>query len=247
MTVGLICAVPEELEHLRAMLTNDAWTDIGGAEFGCGHLDGVSVVLAGAGMGKVNAAVVTTLLVHHFGCSSVMFSGVAGGLDPALAIGDIVIADRVIQIDAGMIESGRLAVYQAGHVEFINPTDSLGYQVNSDLLARVRAALSDLDAPGSPRLAYGLVLTGDQYLHCEDTRARLHDRYGALAFEMEGGAVAQVCTRFSVPWLVIRALSDLAGSDAIRDFAAFAEQVAASSAAVVRRVLASLDGPVDTG
>src|SRR3546814_15106997 len=69
--------------------------------------------------------------------------------------------------------------------------------------------------PGAARLVYGLILTGDQYLHCEVTRERLYREHGGRAIEMEGGAVAQVCERFSVSWLIVRALSDLAGSAAL--------------------------------
>ncbi len=240
MPIGVICAIPQELTHLLDQLDTERRVQIAGTEFACGLIDDVPVVLVGAGMGKVNAALVTSLLVDRFGCSAVLFSGVAGGLDPGLAIGDIVIADRVVQIDAGTIAGERLSVYQAGHVESINPTAELGYSVDPVLMERVRMTFSGFALPGAARLVYGLVLTGDQYLHCEVTRERLYREHGGRAIEMEGGAVAQVCERFSVPWLIVRALSDLAGSDALQDFAAFAEQVAGSSAAVVRRLLPQL-------
>jgi adenosylhomocysteine nucleosidase len=88
-----------------------------------------------------------------------------------------------------------------------------------------------------PRIAYGTVLSGDQFLHCEATRDRLHREFGGRAVEMEGGAVAQACDAFGVPWLVIRALSDLAGHDSRFDFIAFVEEVAAASAGILRRLL----------
>ena len=100
-------------------------------------LDGHDVVLAGSGMGKVNAAIVTTLLADRFGCRTIVFSGVAGGLDPALSIGDVVVAERSVQHDAGGLEDGRIRTYQPGHAPIINPTERLGYPVDPDLLARV--------------------------------------------------------------------------------------------------------------
>jgi len=235
VTIGLICAIESELAALSAALIAETHTDIAHTRFVEGTLDGHRVVLVGAGMGKVNTAVVATLLIERFGARAVVFTGVAGGLRPDLNVGDVVIADRVIQCDAGRIEDGRLRVYQPGHVEFFNPTDRLGYDTDPQLLARVREALSGvrLDA----RVVYDTVLTGDQYLHCEDTRNRLHAEFTGAAIEMEGGALAQVCESFGVRWLVIRALSDLAGRDSIRDFAAFGAAVARTSAAILRSVL----------
>lgn len=92
MTIGLICALPEELAHLRASLVIADTAYVADLRFDEGTLDGHPVVLVGAGMGKVNAAIVTTLLVDRFGCRVIVFSGVAGALDPAMDIGDVVIA-----------------------------------------------------------------------------------------------------------------------------------------------------------
>lgn len=249
-TIGLLCAIPEELAHLRVLLDTTDSTVLAGVRFDEGTLDGHRVTLAGAGMGKVNAAVITTLMIERFDCRVIVLSGVAGGLDPALRIGDVVIADRVVQHDVGRIEDDVLLRYQAGHVSFINPTDALGYSPDVDLLARIRGSLRDVALPalpeeagGSgqpPRIVYGTILTGDQFVHCDTTRERLHRELSGRAVEMEGGAVAQVCETFGVPWLVIRALSDLAGRDSSLDFGAFAEAVAASSAAIVRRIVSVL-------
>ena len=180
----------------------------------------------------------------------VVFSGVAGGLDPALHIGDVVVADRIVQHDVGRIENDALLRYQAGHVSFINPTDALGYSMDADLLTRVRDNLADIELPPlsnsaggrdrPPRVVFGTILTGDQYVHCEITRQRLHRELDGRAVEMEGGAVAQVCESVGIPWIVIRALSDLAGRDSALDFSAFVAEVAAISAHLVRRIVGVL-------
>jgi adenosylhomocysteine nucleosidase len=218
--------------------------------FDAGSLDGSDVVLVETGVGKVNAALVTTVLAQSFGCRTIVLSGVAGGLDPDLSVGDVVVADRLIQHDAGLLEKERLQTYQAGHVPFINPTDRLGYQVDASMLNAVKGALLSLSLNSlSPRaggwgrraeIVYGTVLSGDQYLHSEPTRARLHREFGALAIEMEGGAVAQVCEAFGIDWLVIRALSDLAGRESQFEFCQFSSEVAASSARVLRTLLSVL-------
>ncbi|AKN17924.1 5'-methylthioadenosine/adenosylhomocysteine nucleosidase [Mycobacterium haemophilum] len=247
MTTGLICAIPQELAHLRRALCRVQSQRVAQVSFDIGELDGHRVVVAGGGIGKVNTALAATLLADRFGCHAIVFTGVAGGLDPKLRIGDVVIADRVIQHDAGLIESQRLGVYQAGHVPFINPTERLGYSVDLDLMGRVRHRLKDFAMPllsrvagghSQPsRMAYGTILSGDQYLQCEVTRDSLQRELGGLAIEMEGGALAQVGESFGIPWLNIRCLSDLAGCDSRFDFAAFVDHVAVGSAAILRHLL----------
>ncbi|OPX06828.1 5'-methylthioadenosine/adenosylhomocysteine nucleosidase [Mycobacterium sp. AT1] len=247
MTVGLICAIPQELNHLRALLERERTERIGGVDFVLGALDGHEVVMAGSGMGKVNAALVSAVLAERFSCRLIVFSGVAGGLDPGLAIGDIVIADRVIQHDAGWIDGPSTVTYQAGHVPFINPTEQLGYDIDERLLRRVADRLRGVHLPAlseaaggggrAQRIAYGTVLTGDQYVHSELVRQRLHQDFAALAVEMEGGAVAQVAEAFGLPWLIIRGLSDLAGSDSRFDFASFVDEVAGTSVMILRQLL----------
>jgi adenosylhomocysteine nucleosidase len=235
MPIGVICAIPQELTHLRAILTDSQSEEAAHTVFVVGTIDAHDVVRAGSGMGKVNAALVTTMLADRFGCHTVVFSGVAGGLDPRLAIGDIVVADFVIQHDAGVLEDVRVRIYQPGYVPVINPTDRLGYPTEPGLLGRVKQQLAGISVPG--QIVYGTVLSGDQYLNCEATRERLRNELGGQAVEMEGGAVAQVCEAFGIPWLVIRTLSDLAGGTALFDFTAFVDQAAASSATILRRLL----------
>jgi adenosylhomocysteine nucleosidase len=247
MTVGVICAIPQELDHLRDALERAEAVEAAHARFDLGRLDGHEVALVGAGIGKVNTALVATLLADRFRCRLIVFSGVAGGLDPGLRIGDVVIADRTLQHDAGVIEHGRLAAYQAGHVPFFNPTDRFGYPVDPALVQRLRTRLEGFVLPPlsraaggegrPPRLVFGTILSGDQYIHCEATRERLFKELGGAAVEMEGGALGQVAEAFAIPYLDIRALSDLAGKDSRFDFAAFVHEVAGSSAAILRHLL----------
>jgi adenosylhomocysteine nucleosidase len=245
--IGVICAIPQELAVLRAALDHDRRDEIGGFGFDRGRLDGRPVILAEAGIGKVNTATVATILALRFEAGMLVFKGVAGGLDPSLAIGDVVVADRALQHDCGVIEGGRLQPYQAGHIPFFNPTEQFGYAVEPALLARVRkrlegATLSPLSAQAggagrAPQVAYGTVLSGDQFSNCEATRERLHREFGGRAVAMEGAAMAQVAERLGLPWLEIRALSDLAGHESRFDFAAFVDEVANNAAVILRRIL----------
>jgi adenosylhomocysteine nucleosidase len=247
MTIGILCAIPQELAHLEHEMQFVEHETIAGLTFASGQLDGHEVILVGAGIGKTNTAIAATLLADRFQVRLIMFSGVAGGLDPALAIGDVVISDSTLQHDAGVIENERIETYQAGHVPFFNPTDRLGYDVDPALVQRIKAALEDFELPPlssqaggegkPPTIAFGRILSGDQYIHCEATRERLHAKLGGLAVEMEGGTLGQVAEKFAIPFLDIRALSDLAGRDSRFDFAAFVDEVAASSAAILRKIL----------
>ncbi|MGA0564095.1 5'-methylthioadenosine/adenosylhomocysteine nucleosidase [Ancylobacter sp. VNQ12] len=243
--IGVLCAIPQELAYLADNLADATTSEVAGMRFHAGHLDREPVVLAQAGMGKVNAAIAATLLIERFGCRVVLFSGIAGGLDPELSIGDVVIADHVVQHDAGYTLKDGFTVYQAGYLPFFSPNDALGHAAEEALLGRVRAALADLvlsplsagDPARPPRLHFGRVLTGDQFVGSEVLRERLFRELGGAAVEMEGAAMAQVCAAFDVPWLVIRALSDLAGHESHFDFAQFVDEVALSSAMIVRRLL----------
>jgi len=247
MTIGIICAIPQELGHLADAMRDVEETRRGGVDFASGTLDGHGVVLAGAGVGKVNAGLTATLLADHFGCRCLVFSGVAGGLDPALHVGDVVIGERSLQHDAGVLQGQRIHTYQAGHIPFFNPTDQLGFTSPPDLLARVRERLDGFALPPlsaaaggegrPPAIVFGTILTGDQFLNCEATRERLFRELGGLAIEMEGGAIGQVAEAFAIPHLVIRALSDLAGAESHFDFGRFVVEVAAGSAMIVRRLL----------
>ncbi|MGH6912857.1 MAG: 5'-methylthioadenosine/S-adenosylhomocysteine nucleosidase, partial [Geminicoccales bacterium] len=211
--IGVICAIPQELMELRAALERDVRHEIGGFGFDQGRLDGRRVILAEAGIGKVNTATVATILALRFEAGALIFKGVAGGLDPDLAIGDVVVAERAVQHDCGVIESERLQPYQAGHVPFFNPTRQLGYDVEPALLERVRTRLAGITltplsaaAGGSgrmPKLAYGTILAGDQFINCEATRVRLHREFEGRAVAMEGAALAQVAERLGLPWLEI--------------------------------------------
>lgn len=212
-----------------------------------GRLDGADVILAEAGIGKVNTAVATALLVERYRARFVVFTGVAGGLDPRLSIGDVVVAERTVQHDTGILEYDRIRHYQPGHIPFFNPTDRFGYPIPADLRERLKARLEGLALPplsaeagGSgrgPRVVFGTVLTGDTFLNSELQRDLLRDQLGGVAVEMEGAALAQAAETLGAGHLVIRSLTDLAGADSIRDFGRFLDEVAANSARVVRHLL----------
>ncbi|MGP1396517.1 MAG: 5'-methylthioadenosine/adenosylhomocysteine nucleosidase [Inquilinaceae bacterium] len=249
--IGLITAIPEELARFGEHFREHDRREVAGLVFRTGAIDGRAVVAVEAGIGKVNAALVATLLAREFGCRALTFSGVAGGLDPDLGVGDVVVATRLVCHDYGALVDGRIVVYQPGVPPLPGVDTAHGYDMPAPLEARLRGALDGLALPslgaraagGMPRrpvLRFGTILTGDSFLNCAATRHRLHDDFGGLAVEMEGAAVAQVAGRFGIPWVVVRALSDLAGADSHVDFPAFLSETAGLAAAVMRRVVAAV-------
>ena len=206
-----------------------------------GMVDDVSVVLSRVGIGKVNAAAWAALVASTFEPRTLVFTGVAGGINPQLEVGDIVIAESLVQHDAGVSEANGLIRYQAGHVPFFNPTETFGYEPSARLVEKVRERLHSF-RPGvvlgrSPQIVFGTVLTGDQFINDTTVRDQLFRDLGGHAVEMEGAAVAQVASSAGIDCLVVRSLSDLAGESSDMDFATFVEEASENSAALVRHLL----------
>lgn len=237
--IGLLTALPQEHHAVEALMRNRVLAD----GFTFGDIDGRAVCLGMTGIGKVNAAVSATRMCERTSPSILVFTGVAGGLDPSLDIGDVVIGETLIQHDAGVLGDEGIATYQAGHIPFFNPTDELGFRTPDRLRDSARRVLSD--APEdliAGRIVFGTILTGDQFLESERERQRLWERFSAQAIEMEGAAVAQVAASYDLDHLAIRTLSDRAGQTSSVDFSEFLDRVAHQTVAVLRLLLPVLAG-----
>ncbi len=245
--IGILCALPEEIRHLAAGLQDPVTR--GGCGFRRGTLEGRPVVLADGAIGKVAASAAATLLLDGFGCRALLLSGVAGGLDPDLGIGDVVLAERLIQHDYGAITGGRLRNFRPGVAPLGEARETIVYELDAGLRAALARALEGYRLPAlpatvaggrRPALRFGTLVTGDQFINCEATRATLRARFAAQAVDMESAALAQVAERFGAPWVVARSLSDRAGADSELDFRAFLAAAAETAASVVRRILPAL-------
>ncbi len=246
--LGLICAIPNEIQHFGSAFIKNSEQVIAGFSFYSGKLDGVETILVEAGMGKVNAAVVTTLLMEHYNCRAILFSGVAGGLDPELGVGDVIIGSKLIQHDYGMTVQEKLTTYQPGHLPIHMPTGKLGYDAEPTFIEKIMNELAEFKLPEisaeaagghkrQPIITSGTILTGDQFVGCTVVRDKLHNDLSGMAVEMEGAAIAQVADRYQVPFVIIRSLSDLAGEESTMDFVKFLEETAGGAALVLRRII----------
>lgn len=248
--IGIICALPEERALLSEWLSGAEAGLVAGKPMMRGRLDEQPVVVTESGCGKVAAAVQAALLIDRYDCRALVVSGVAGGLAPELAIADIVIADRLIQHDYGHMTEAGLRRFRPGEPPVGDRRHDIVFSVDANLLQRLEGALrgvsfdlpADLARQGHRqdqhvRLAFGPVLSGDQFINSETVREQLHKDFGALAVEMEGAAVAQVAAMSNLPTVVVRSLSDLAGRDSHLDFGQFIAAVAPMAAIVVRRLV----------
>jgi adenosylhomocysteine nucleosidase len=244
--LGVISALPEEFAHLSDQ-SGEA-SEIGGLAFWRGEIAGREAVFVESGAGKVNAGIATALLLDRFDCRALMLCGVAGGLDPALGVGDIVIGTTNIQHDYGLEKEDGFLHIQPGSRPALRDEWAPGYPLPEPLVARLQAALSGLvlePLPPTvdvgrrlPTVHLGAILTGDSFVNSERTRRRLRERFGAHAVEMEGGAVAQVARRWGedIPVINVRCLSDLAGAESHLDFRAFLPVAARYASKVAHRL-----------
>lgn len=241
--IAILSALPQEQEGLVHAMSAVQTVTRAGRTFSVGVLDGQPVVLALSRIGKVAAAATTATLLEHFGARAVVFTGVAGGVGPQVGVGDVVVADGFVQHD--MDASPLFARYEIPLTgQSVYAADP---QWTHTLLQASRDVLAGLDFQGrAVRVHHGLIATGDRFVCGADEARRLvqdlgHAGHHALAVEMEGAAVAQVCSDYGVPMAAVRTVSDRADDTAHVDFPQFVQTVASVYAQkIVRGLLQSL-------
>lgn len=246
-TLAVLGAFEQEVSLLGEMLTAAESRSIEGITFTSGRLDGRPIVLAWTGVGKVNAAMTTTLLLEHFRPARVILTGIAGGVDPNLQPGDIVIAEQTAHHDMGILWSDGI---EHGGVKnrLTGDTNPIFFPADPNLLAVARRAaeratlepVSRKTGEKPPRIVCGTVVTGDTFVASENACAEFAEKLGANAVEMEGAAVAQVCYQRGVGCLIIRSIADKADESAIVDKQKFYATAAKNSATLVARMIEDL-------
>jgi adenosylhomocysteine nucleosidase len=236
---GVLGALPVEVRMLEGQLQGKQTQQWLGVTFHTGTLKGRKVVLAASGVGKVNAAKTATLLIDHFRPHEVLFTGVAGGVNPDLAPGDIVLGEKTAQHDFGEVTETGFRPQPTGE------GSSLLMDAPERLLGLAEAAGRDASFEKTPttqgerlpRVVRGVIVTGDVFVASPAKTVELRRLFGADAVEMEGGAVAQICQQQKVPCLIIRCLSDKADTTANADFERFLNTAATNSARLTLSLL----------
>lgn len=230
MKIAVIGAMEQEVEQLRATLENPKTEMIANSEYTTGTYKGKEVILLKSGIGKVNAAMTTTVLLHTFKPDVVINTGSAGGYDPSLEVGAVVISDEVRHHDVDVTIFG----YEIGQV----PQLPAAFKSDMKLMEVAREAVTEV---GEHQYGIGLICSGDAFMNDPERVEKVRAYFPQMkAVEMEAAAVAQVCHQFDTPFVVIRALSDIAGKESNVSFDEFLPVAAKHSTAIVLKAIEKL-------
>ena len=234
--IGIIGAMAAEVEALLAAMQEEKVEEFSGLAFHSGTLEGVACVVAECGPGKVNAAVCAQTMMLRYSPRLVINVGVAGGVGPQVHIGDLVVAAACVQYDFDTTAMG-------------DPLGTLFIRrasgENEDILllpcCEEAAGLLLKEARSIYGGAhFGVICTGDVFVADAKKNQFLQEKFEAHAVEMEGGAIAQVCFKNSVPCAVLRAISDCANDDSPMDFPTFTKMAAEKTGKLLGAVLPRL-------
>ena len=229
MKVGVIGAMEQEVAILRSQIENCQTISRAGCEIYTGKINGVDVALLKSGIGKVAAAIGTTLLLEHCQPDVVINTGSAGGLDPRLNVGDIVVSTEVRYHDADVTAFG----YEPGQMAQCPPA----FVADSNLINVAEQCINLLDM----NTVRGLVCSGDAFINGAEPLARIKAMFPQVAaVEMEATAIGQVCHQFGVPFVVVRAISDVADKESHTSFDEFLPIAARQSSLMINAILTKL-------
>ncbi|WP_025717806.1 5'-methylthioadenosine/adenosylhomocysteine nucleosidase [Paenibacillus sp. 1-18] len=226
---GLMGAMDEEIELLLSAMTEASETIKTGITYTTGVIHGQQVVVCKSGVGKVNAAVTTQILIDRFGVEQIIFTGVAGAVHPDLNIGDIVISSTCMQHDMDVTALG----YAKGVIPY---QDTSEFAADPELVRLAEQACKSFD----DRYIVGKVLSGDQFVASRELVALLRQEMNGACTEMEGAAVAQTAHMNNVPFIVIRSMSDKADGSAHVNYAEFTVEASHRSHRIVEYMLKHL-------
>ena len=242
MTIAILSALPQEQGSLVAALQQPEKIASAGRTFWRGQLHGHDVVIALSGIGKVAAATTTTVLAERFGVTQIVFTGVAGGLGGGVNVGDVVVAQDYLQHDmdaSPIFERWHVPGYPQVRMACDASLTEKLWTATRETVARDSHEIDwtalGMAANHAPQVHTGLIVSGDRFVctaqECNALRNALEAaQHQVLAVEMEGAAVAQVCTDYGIAFAAVRTISDRADDSAHLDFMQFVEKVASKYA-----------------
>lgn len=222
-------AMPEEVAPLLKALGTYSETTYAGNTYYEGTYVNHELVIAYSKIGKVFSSLTAATMIEHFGAEKLLFSGVAGGINPELKIGDLIVATQLCQHD--------LDITAFGHPYGYVPEGSQFVKSDSALVATAKTVASELNKS----LREGIIATGDQFVASEARKNWIESTFNADALEMEGASVAVVCDALNVPFFILRAISDTADMDASFSFDEFMESSAIISAEFIMKMVQKID------
>ena len=229
--LGIIGAMQVEVNALKAVMTDQKTRAISGMEYVQVKLDSHDVVAVVCGEGKVASGICAQTLILEYNVDAVINTGVAGTLSDELGISDVAIAVDVVQHDMDVTALG----YPLGKIPSL---DVVKIPCDDKLVSALERAVQ---AQGR-NYRKGTIASGDMFIHTVERKQFIVENFGAIAGEMEGGAIGQVCYLNKVPFVVLRTMSDDASGHAPASFEAFADEAAELACAIVRKFVAELEG-----
>lgn len=230
MKIGIIGAMDEELEILLKEMKLEETEVKANMNFKSGKLHDKDVVVVRSGIGKVNAAICTQILVDDFNVDRVINVGIAGGIGKDVYPGDVVVADSLVQHDMDASGFG----YEIGQIPRM---DTLDFKCDKELVDKAFSACKNLKDVKS---SVGKIVTGDQFICSTDKIVWLNEKFSAIACEMEGGSIAQVCYLNNIPFVVIRSISDNGNNGAHMDYEKFAPIAIKNSTEILKNMLINI-------
>ena len=226
--IGIIVAMEEELESILDIMDNIEEKEIYGLTFKTGQIEKNKIIVVKCGVGKVNAARVTQILIDTFNVKCVINVGAAGALNPFLNIGDIVIGEKLIQHDFDITAFDHDKGYITGVGDYIYS--------DSELIEKFENAANNLKEKDY-KIKKGIIATGDIFCTDIEMKNKIFSKFDADCVEMEGAAIAQVCYLDKVPFIVIRSISDSPNGNNEIDFDKFVELASKRCANILREFL----------
>lgn len=229
--VGIIGAMDEEVSQIAEVMELTETYERASMKFLKGKLNGKDIVIVRSGIGKVNAAVCTQLLVDKFNVDCVINTGIAGSLKASIDIGDVVLSADVLHHDVDATGFG----YPLGQIPRM---DTLSFKADEKMVELAR----EVCAKAVPEIGVhvGRIVSGDQFISDKAVKERIEQNFGGYCTEMEGAAIAQTAYLNNIPFLILRAISDKADDSATVDYPTFEAQAIKHSVEIIKELVAVL-------